>query len=41
MKLGPIAALLGLSLIACPLLYIFVGPALDAEQLATLRIPSA
>ena len=38
MKLGPIAALLGLSLIACPLLYIFVGPALDAEQLATLRI---
>ncbi len=38
MKLGPVAALLGLSLIACPLLYIFVGPALDAEQLATLRI---
>ena len=38
MKLGPIAALLGLSLIACPLLYIFVGPALDAEQLSTLRI---
>ena len=37
MKLGPIAALLGLSLIVCPLLYIFVGPALDAEQLSVLR----
>ena len=33
MKIGPIAAVLALSLVACPLLYIFVGPALDAEQL--------
>lgn len=38
MKLGPIAALLGLSLIVCPLLYIFVGPALDAGQIDTLRV---
>jgi steroid 5-alpha reductase family enzyme len=37
MKIGPIAAVLALSLVACPLLYIFVGPALDAEQLRVLR----
>jgi steroid 5-alpha reductase family enzyme len=30
--------LIGLSVIVCPLLYFFVGPALDANQLATLRI---
>ena len=37
MKIGPIAAVLALSLVACPLLYIFVGPALDAEQLRVLH----
>ena len=37
MKIGPVAAVLALSLVACPLLYIFVGPALDAEQLRVLR----
>ncbi|MBO6160723.1 MAG: DUF1295 domain-containing protein [Bacteroidales bacterium] len=37
MKLGPIAALLALSLIVCPLLYIFVGPALEPNQIAILK----
>ncbi len=37
MKLGPIAALLALSLIVCPLLYIFVGPALEPDQIAILK----
>ena len=39
MKLNivPLAILLGLSLVACPLLYIHVGPALDAAQLSTLK----
>ncbi|MBQ9660207.1 MAG: DUF1295 domain-containing protein [Bacteroidales bacterium] len=38
MKIAPMALLIGLSVIVCPLLYIFVGPALDPNQLATLRI---
>lgn len=38
MKLAPIASLLVVSLIVCPLLYIFVGPALDPAQLSTFKI---
>jgi len=38
MKIAPLAILLSLSLIACPLLYIFVGPMLMANQLETLWI---
>lgn len=38
MNVKLIGALLAVSLIACPLLYIFVGPALDANQLHTLTI---
>ena len=40
MKLNivPMAILLGLSLIACPLLYLYVGPALNADQLSVLKI---
>jgi steroid 5-alpha reductase family enzyme len=38
MKLAPIASLLVVSLIVCPLLYIFVGPALDPVQLSTFKI---
>lgn len=38
MKIAPIAVLLSLSLIACPLLYIYVGPSLAANQLETLWI---
>ena len=38
MKLAPIASLLVVSLIVCPLLYIFVGPALDLAQLSTFKI---
>lgn len=38
MKIAPIAILLGLSLVACPLLYIYVGPALASNQLETLWI---
>lgn len=38
MNVKLIGALLAISLIACLLLYIFVGPALDATQLDTLRI---
>ena len=37
MNVKLIGALLAISLIACPLLYIFVGPALDATQLETLK----
>ena len=39
MKLNivPMAILIGLSLIACPLMYIYVGPVLDASQLAVLK----
>ena len=38
MKLAPIASLLVVSLIVCPLLYIFVGPALDPVQQSTFKI---
>ena len=38
MKVKLIGSLLAISLIACPLLYIFVGPALDATQLETLKL---
>lgn len=37
MKIGPIAVLLGLSLIVCPLLYFLVGPTLDPLQVDTLK----
>ena len=39
MKLNiiPMAVLIGLSLIACPLLYVYVGPMLDAAQLDALK----
>lgn len=37
MNIPLMATLLGLSLIVCPLMYIYVGPALDAAQLATLK----
>ena len=37
MKIVPIGTLIGISLIACPLLYFFVGPELDAVQLQTLK----
>ena len=38
MNVKLIGALLAVSLIACPLLYIFVGPGLDASQIETLKI---
>ena len=38
MNVKLVGALVGISLIACPLLYIFVGPALDASQLETLKL---
>ena len=38
MNVKLIGSLLAVSLIACPLLYFFVGPALDADQLQTLKI---
>lgn len=39
MKLNivPMAVLISLSLIACPLMYYFVGPMLDADQLSVLK----
>ena len=37
MKIGPVAAVLALSLVACPLLYIYVGPALTPAQLDVLK----
>ncbi|MBR1509966.1 MAG: DUF1295 domain-containing protein [Bacteroidales bacterium] len=37
LNLVPMAILLGLSLVVCPLLYIYVGPMLDASQLAVLK----
>ncbi len=37
MNIPLMATLLGLSLIVCPILYIYVGPALDAAQLSTLK----
>lgn len=38
MNVRLIGALLAVSLVACPLLYVFVGPALDATQVETLRV---
>ena len=38
MKTALIAAIVGASIIACPILYFLVGPALDAYQLETLWI---
>ena len=38
MNVKLIGSLLAVSLIACPLLYIFVGPALDATQIETLML---
>lgn len=38
MNVKLIGTLLGISLIACPLLYIFVGPTLNAEQMEVLKI---
>ncbi len=38
MKVKLVGFLVAVSIIACPLLYIFVGPALDASQLETLKI---
>ncbi|MBR6346703.1 MAG: DUF1295 domain-containing protein [Bacteroidales bacterium] len=38
MNVKLVGALLAVSLVACPLLYIFVGPALDASQIDTLKI---
>ena len=38
MNVKLIGFLLAISLIACPLLYIFVGPALDPSQLETLKL---
>lgn len=37
MNIKLVGTLVGISIIACPLLYIFVGPALDASQLQTLK----
>ena len=38
MNVKLIGTLIGISVIACPLLYIFIGPSLDASQLETLKI---
>ena len=38
MNIGLMAILIGLSLVACPLLYVFIGPELGPAQLSTLRI---
>ena len=38
MNIKLISSLLAVSLIACPLLYVFVGPALDAGQMETLKV---
>ena len=38
MKTGLLATIIGLSVIACPILYFMAGPALDALQLETLKI---
>ena len=38
MNVKLIGSLLAVSLIACPLLYVFVGPELDATQVETLRV---
>ena len=38
MNVKLVGCLVAVSIIACPLLYIFVGPALDASQLETLKV---
>lgn len=38
MNIKLVGTLIGISLIVCPLLYIFVGPALDATQMETFKI---
>ena len=38
MNVKLIGSLLAISLIACPLLYVFVGPALDGAQIETLKL---
>lgn len=38
MKNALLATIIGLSIIACPVLYFLVGPALDVSQLSTLKI---
>ena len=38
MNVKLVGSLIAISIIACPLLYVFVGPALDASQLETLKI---
>ncbi len=38
MKKAILALIIGLSVLACPILYVFVGPALDALQWSTLKI---
>lgn len=38
MNVKLVGSLIAISIIACPLLYLFVGPALDASQLETLKV---
>lgn len=38
MNVKLVGSLIAISIIACPLLYIFVGPALNASQLETLKV---
>ena len=38
MNIKLVGSLIAISIIACPLLYIFVGPALDASQMETLKV---
>ncbi|MCQ2572932.1 MAG: DUF1295 domain-containing protein [Treponema sp.] len=38
MKKALLATIIGLSILACPVLYFLVGPALDAVQISTLKI---
>ena len=38
MNVKLVGSLLAISIIACPLLYIYVGPSLDASQLETLKL---
>ena len=38
MNIKLVGSLIAISIIACPLLYVFVGPTLDASQLETLKV---
>ena len=38
MNIKLVGSLIAVSIIACPLLYVFVGPALDASQMETLKV---